>query len=89
MVCADGHASYDILKGEHFHFSLGRARGQYVVGAIHTQTIEGFLSLVKRGMVGPFHEMPAKYLPLYVAEFRYRYNNLENKDIFGAAVSAC
>jgi ISXO2-like transposase domain len=65
------------------------SKGQYVVGAIHTQTIEGFWSLVKRGMVGTFHKVSAKYLPLYVAEFQFRYNNRENDDIFGAAISAC
>jgi hypothetical protein len=55
----------------------------YVVGAVHTNTIEGFWSLVKRGMVGTMHKVGRKFLPLYVAEFRFRYNNRENADIFG------
>ena len=59
---------------------------QYVVGAVHTQTIEGFWSLLKRGIVGTFHKVSRKYLPLYVAEFEFRYNNRNNPDIFGAAV---
>jgi hypothetical protein len=58
------------------------------VGAIHTQTIEGFWSILKRGMVGTFHKVSAKYLPLYVAEFQFRYNNRANADIFGAALGA-
>ena len=50
-------------------------QGQYVVGAVHTNTIEGFWSIFKRGIVGSFHKVSAKYLPLYVAEFQFRYNN--------------
>ena len=89
MICTDSFRSYDSLKGKYFHRSVDHKAGQYVVGAIHTQTIEGFWSLVKRGMVGTFHKVSAKYLPLYVAEFQFRYNNRNNDDIFGAAVGAC
>jgi hypothetical protein len=60
-----------------------------VYGAVHTNTIEGFWSIFKRGVVGTFHKMSAKYLPLYVAEFQFRYNNRQNPDIFGAAISGC
>jgi len=60
-----------------------------VVGAVHTQTIDGFWSLIKRGIMGTFHKVSAKYLPLYVAEFEFRYNNRNNADIFGAAVARC
>ena len=63
--------------------------GQYVIGAIHTNTIEGFWSLIKRGCVGTFHKVSKKYLPLYVAEFQFRYNNRENADIFGTAIEGC
>jgi hypothetical protein len=40
-------------------------------------------------VIGTFHKVSAKYLPLYVAEFQFRHNNRENHDIFGAAISAC
>jgi transposase-like protein len=62
--------------------SVDHSRGQYVVGAVHTQTIDGFWSLLKRRVMGTFHKVSAKYLPLYVAEFQFRYNNRENNDIF-------
>ena len=55
-------------------------------GAIHTNTIEGFWSIVKRGIIGTFHKVSEKYLPLYVNEFEFRYNNRKNPDIFGAAI---
>ena len=48
-----------------------------------------FWSLIKRGMVGTFHKVSKKYLPLYVAEFQFRYNNRLNADIFGAAIGEC
>jgi transposase-like protein/IS1 family transposase len=62
---------------------------QYVIGAVHTNTIEGFWSILKRGVVGTFHKVSAKYMPLYVAEFQFRYNNRQNPDIFGAAIARC
>jgi ISXO2-like transposase domain len=46
-------------------------------------------SLIKRGIVGTFHKVSRKYLPLYVAEFQFRHNNRDNPDIFGAAVAGC
>jgi hypothetical protein len=59
------------------------------IGAAHTNTIEGFWSLIKRGMLGTFHKVSEKYLPLYVAEFQFRYNNRLNADIFGAVIKEC
>jgi hypothetical protein len=62
--------------------------GKYGVAAVvHTNTIEGFWSLIKRGIMGSFHKVSHKYLPLYVAEFQFRYNNRENTDIFGTAIA--
>jgi transposase-like protein len=74
--------------------SVDHSREEYVaydeiVGAIHTNTIEGFWSLLKRGIIGNYHKVSKKYLPLYVAEFQFRYNNRENADIFGTAIAGC
>ncbi len=75
---------------QHFpHGMVHHSRDEYVCGAVHTNTIEGFWSIVKRGIVGTFHKVSAKYLPLYVNEFEIRYNNRMNSDIFGAAIRAC
>ena len=46
----------------------------YVDGDIHTNTIEGFWALLKRGMFGQFHSVSPKHLQRYVDEFCYRYN---------------
>jgi transposase-like protein/IS1 family transposase len=90
MICTDQYPGYfDLARRGYFHRTVDHGRQQYVVGAVHTQTIEGFWSILKRGVVGTYHKVSAKYLPLYVAEFQFRYNNRNNSDIFGAAVSAC
>jgi hypothetical protein len=90
LLCTDKWVGYKHLNREFpMHQSVDHAAGQYVVGAVHTQTIEGFWSLIKRGMVGTFHKVSAKYLPLYVAEFQFRYNNRLNADIFGEAIRGC
>jgi hypothetical protein len=56
---------------------------------VHTQTIHGVWSLLKRGIIGTFHDVNAKYLPLYAAAFERRYNNRGNPDNFGVAVGRC
>jgi hypothetical protein len=71
------------------HQIIRHADHEYVVGAVHTNTIEGFWSIFKRGVVGTFHKVSAKYLPLYVAEFQFRYNNRSNPDMFGTAIAGC
>jgi len=89
LLATDQAKYYRALDDEYVRASVDHSMGEYVVGAIHTNTIEGFWSLLKRGVVGTFHKVSPKYLPLYVAEFCFRYNNRENEDIFGAAVSGC
>jgi hypothetical protein len=88
LLATDESRVYDGLT-EYNHKAVDHSRKQYVVGAVHTNTIEGFWSIFKRGVVGTFHKMSAKYMPLYVAEFQFRYNNRANADIFGTAISGC
>src|SRR5260221_6613411 len=89
LLCTDQWKGYRKLDKEYPHATIDHSKGQYVIGAVHTQTIEGFWSIFKRGVMGTFHKMSAKYMPLYVAEFQFRYNNRENADIFGAAIAGC
>ncbi len=89
LLATDAWPGYVDLPATLPHEMVDHSKNQYVVGAIHTNTIEGFWSLVKRGVIGTYHKVSAKYMPLYVAEFQFRYNNRENVDIFGAAVARC
>ncbi len=54
-----------------------------MVGAIHTNTIEGFWRQLKRSIVGSYHKVSEKYLSLYMAEAQFRYNTRNNSEIFG------
>jgi transposase-like protein len=88
LLATDEHRGYAGLH-EFIHGRSHHAMGKYVIGAIHTNTIEGFWSLIKRSIVGSYHKVSRKYLPLYVAEAQFRYNNRLNPDIFGEAIRGC
>jgi len=89
LIAHDDYRSYRAIPKHLNHGAVNHSKGQYVVGAIHTNTIEGFWSILKRGVVGTYHKVSKKYLPLYVAEFQFRYNNRLNDDIFGEAMKGC
>jgi transposase-like protein len=89
LVATDESGVYHKISRHRPHEFVTHDRGEYVRGLVHTQTIDGFWSLLKRGIIGTFHNVSKKYLPLYVAEFEWRYNNRNNPDIFGAAVGRC
>jgi IS1 family transposase len=89
LIATDEHSSYRNLSKKFPHKVVRHSTKQYVDGVVHTQTIDSFWSLLKRGIMGSFHKVSKKYLPLYVAEFQFRYNNRSNPDIFGAAIARC
>src|SRR5208282_4465236 len=62
---------------------------EYVRGSVHTQTIESFWSLLRRGIMGSYHKVSKAYLPLYLAEFTFRHNNRKNPDVFTELLSRC
>ena len=63
--------------GKYFaeHGFTRHGQGEYVVGDVHTNTVEGFYSVFKRGMKGVYQHCSEKHLHRYVAEFDFRYNN--------------
>jgi hypothetical protein len=86
LLATDESSVYRHLEG-YPHGTVDHRARKYVVGAVHTNTIEGFWSIFKRGVVGTFHKVSAKYMPLYVAEFQFRYNNRHNAEIFSAVLN--
>jgi transposase-like protein len=55
--------------------SVNHLDGEYVRGPIHTNTIEGFFSILKRGVTGVYHSVSEQHLQRYLAEFGFRYSN--------------
>ena len=54
-----------------------------VSGDVHTNTIEGFWSTVKRGIGGVYHNVSAKYLQTYLDEYCFRYNRRDQGNLLG------
>ena len=61
-------------------------KDEWVRGNVHTQGIESFWSLFKRGVIGSFHQVSVKHLHRYLNEFSFRFNNREAEDIFAMIV---
>lgn len=75
-VYTDELKSYDSLtKRGYAHKRVQHKERIYVSGDVHTQTIEGFWSLLKRGMGGVYHSVSAKHLQGYLNEYAWRYNH--------------
>ena len=57
---------------------MNHSAGEYVCGLVHTNSIESAFSLLKRGIVGQFHQLSLKHLQRYLNEFCYRFNRRED-----------
>ena len=57
--------------------------------SLHSLQSKSFWSLLKRGVLATYHNVSKKYLPLYLAEFQYRFNNRDNKNIFFDVIAGC
>jgi transposase-like protein len=90
LVATDEYSGYRYLNALGFpHESVNHSIGEYVRGEVHTANLDSFWALLKRGIIGTYHHVSKKYLPLYLAEFQFRHNNRKNEDIFGEAVRGC
>lgn len=75
LLLTDESPIYNRPGGEFLgHATVNHRAKEYVRGDIHTNTIEGFFSLIKRGMYGTFHSVSRKHLHRYISEFEFRYN---------------
>ena len=89
LIATDEAAGYAKLGDTMPHQVVNHSKKEYVRGTVHTNNIEAFWSLLKRGVIGTFHNISKAYLPLYLAEFSYRHNNRKNADIFTDVVAGC
>jgi transposase-like protein len=91
-VYTDASVVYDFaMRGdlEAKHRSVNHSVEWIVPGTdIHTNTIESAFSLLKRGIVGSFHQISAKHLHRYLTEFQYRFNARKDADRFGKTLKA-
>jgi hypothetical protein len=62
--------------------TVNHIKEEWVRGAVHTNTIENYWSLLKRGIIGSFHQVSVKHLDRYLAEFEYRQNNSKEPYLF-------
>jgi transposase-like protein len=75
-----GYAGLDKTYKE--HQVLNKEKEEYVRGEYHTNTLEGFWTLLKRGIYGQYHKVSIRHLQEYLNEFTFKYNHRDNKSNF-------
>jgi transposase-like protein len=74
MIFTDDWSGYNRLGGHFTHRRINHSQRIYVMGDVHTNTIEGFFGLFKTGARGAHHAVSAKWLQGYLNEWTWRYN---------------
>lgn len=88
LLITDEYRGYNRMGGMLPHARINHGQ-RYASGEVHTNSIESFWAIVKRGIVGQFHKVSPKYLDAYLDEFAYRYNGrkVAGGELFGATVA--
>lgn len=86
LLITDEYKGYNHVSKTMLHTVVCHAK-EYAVGGAHTNSIEGFWSLVKRAWYGSHHHYSRKYMPLYIAEACYKYNRRKRTDAFANSVA--
>ena len=81
VLITDQYRGYSKISRAMRHYTINHDE-RYVDRDIHTNTIEGFWSLLKRAWRGTHHHYSTGYLPMYLAEACYKYNNRDNENVF-------
>lgn len=81
-IVTDEWRGYNGMSKFYSHLRVNHGIGEYVSGEAHTNTIENFWSLFKRGFIGQYHQLSERYLDRYLDEFTFRHNNRTNKQVF-------
>lgn len=77
----DEFGPYKALAGKYDHSTVNHSQKEYVRGEVHTNNIEAFWSVLKRGIYGIYHQVSAKHLQRYCDEFSFRYNTRLFSDV--------
>ena len=85
-LITDEFSGYVTVKKFMPHFVINH-QVCYADGEIHTNSIEGFWGLLKRGIMGQYHKVSLCHLHQYVTEFCYRYNGRNNPALFDVTIS--
>ena len=85
-LMTDQYAGYKNVGRLYEHSTVNHSHLEYVAGLTHTNSIENFWSLFKRGLVGSFHQISEKHLDRYLNEFCFRFNARNDHDLFGVTV---
>ena len=90
-VISDGYQGYKRLSGYYVHLSIEHQLGEYVRGIVHTNTIEGFWSHLKRSVTGIYHYISPKHTQRYcdASAFRYNTRGLTGYERFNLAIANC
>lgn len=81
-VVTDAYRSYNGLSKVYNHITVKHTENNYItIGEDHTNNIEGYWSLLKRGIIGIYHFVSPKHLHRYCNEFGYRYNTRKVSDV--------
>lgn len=84
-LITDGFGGYAGLNKEYKdHQIINHQEDEFVRGEYHTNSIEGFWSLIKRSIMGQFHHISIPYMHLYIDECTYKFNNRLNENLFGS-----
>lgn len=85
VIMTDDFASHHVAMrkaGVTRHKVINHSKQAYVMGDIHTNTVESAFSLLKRGVMGTWHRISAKHLAAYLEEMTFRFNRRKNSDLF-------
>lgn len=80
-IISDGWKGYVGLSAKYDHKVVDHGTGEYVRDGFHTNSIEGFWSYLKRGIMGIYHKVSKKHLFRYCDEFAFRYNTRNLSDV--------
>lgn len=82
--------SYRGLGKEYsLHQVINHGRKEYVRGNVHTNTVEGYFSILKHGIIGVYHHVGKHHLHRYLSEFDFRYNGRRIDDADRSVLALC